>query len=88
MYRQRRQAPVGANYSVMQILAVRGWVLVFAMVLMLPRVGGLNALKTIQHFKHLISAVIGFAGPNFFISSLKELGIVDATVIFLVQEPF
>ena len=76
------KALVGANYSVMQILAVRGWIIIFAMALMLPRMGGITALKTTQPFKHLIRVVIGFTAPYFFFSSLKELGLADATVIF------
>ncbi len=73
---------VGANYSVMQILAVRGWIIVLAMTLTLPKMGGLAALKTQQPFKHTFRFVVGFAAPYFFFSSLKELGLADATVIF------
>jgi drug/metabolite transporter (DMT)-like permease len=73
---------VGADYSVMQILAIRGWIITFAMLLVLPKMGGLNALKTRQPFKHLFRVVVGSAAPFFFFSSLKELGLADATVIF------
>ncbi len=73
---------VGADYSVMQILAIRGWIIVFAMALVLPRVGGVSALKTTQPLKHLVRLVVGFAAPYFFFSSLGKLGLADATVIF------
>lgn len=76
------KALVGADYSVMQIIAIRGWIILVAMLLVLPRMGGLKALRTEQPFKHLIRVVVGFAAPYFFFSSLKELGLADATVIF------
>jgi drug/metabolite transporter (DMT)-like permease len=73
---------IGANYSVMQILAIRGWIIVFVMMLTLPKMGGLAVLKSKQPFKHLLRVVIGFASPYFFFSSLSVLGLADATVIF------
>lgn len=76
------KALVGADYSVMQILAIRGWLIVAALVLILPRIGGLSALKTKQPFKHLLRVSVGFAAPYFFFSSLKFMGLADATVIF------
>lgn len=73
---------VGAQYSVLQILAVRGWIIVSVMLLVLPKMGGLAALKTNRPFRHVFRVVIGAASPYFFFSSLKELGLADATVIF------
>lgn len=73
---------IGADYSVMQILAIRGWIIVFVMMLTLPKMGGLATLKSRQPFKHFIRVVIGFASPYFFFSSLAVLGLADATVIF------
>ncbi|NQU55817.1 MAG: DMT family transporter [Rhodospirillales bacterium] len=76
------KALVGAEYSVMQILAIRGWIIVCAMLLMLPKAGGFAALKTRQPVKHLFRVSVGFGAPYFFFSSLKVLGLADATVIF------
>jgi drug/metabolite transporter (DMT)-like permease len=73
---------VGADYSVIQILAVRGWIIVTALMLVLPRLGGFDALKTTQPVKHLLRVLVGVAAPYFFFSSLKEMGLADATVIF------
>ena len=73
---------VGAEYSVMQILAIRGWIIVFVMLLVLPKMGGLAALKSKQPVKHLIRVVIGFASPYFLFRSFEVLGLADATVIF------
>lgn len=76
------KALVGADYSVMQILAIRGWLIVAALTLFLPKMGGFGALKTTQPVKHLIRVCVGFAAPFFFFSSLKHMGLADATVIF------
>jgi len=76
------KALVGAEYSVMQILAIRGWIIVCAMLLVLPKVGGFAALKTKQPLKHLFRVSIGFGAPYFFFSSLGVLGLADATVVF------
>ncbi len=76
------KALVGADYSVMQILAIRGWIIIAALMLILPRLGGIAALKTDQPVKHLLRVAVGFAAPYFFFSALKELGQADVTVIF------
>ena len=73
---------VGADYSVMQLLAVRGWIIVVVMTPVLLKLGGLSVLKTKQPFKHLLRITVGFAAPYFFFSSLKGMGLADATVIF------
>lgn len=77
------KALVVADYSVMQILAIRGWIIIAALTLMLPRLGGLGALKTTQPYRHLIRVVVGFGAPYFFFSSLRVLGLADAVVIAL-----
>ena len=73
---------VSADFSVMQILAIRGWIIVVAMMLIVPKLGGPQILKTTQPFKHIIRITVGFAAPYFFFSSLKVMGLADATVIF------
>ncbi len=73
---------IGANYSVLQILALRGWIIVFGMMLMLPRLGGFAALKTTRPKAHLLRAAVGFFAPFMFFSSLKTMPLADTTVIF------
>lgn len=76
------KALVNADYSVMQIIAIRGWIILGVLLLALPRLGGWRALKTAHPFKHVLRIIVGFAAPYFFFSSLKSLGLADATVIF------
>lgn len=73
---------VGADYSVMQILALRGWIIVIGLVFLLPRLGGLKVLKTSRPGGHLFRVIAGFMAPYLFFSSLKTLPLADATVIF------
>ena len=73
---------VGANYSVMQILAFRGWIIVIGMLFLLPRLGGLAALKTARPGGHLLRVVVGFFAPFLFFTALKTMPLADTTVIF------
>ncbi len=73
---------VGADYSVIQILAVRGWIIALALILFLPRLGGLMALRTDQPYKHGLRMAVGFTSPFLFFTALKDLGLADVTVIF------
>ncbi len=76
---------VGADYSVMQILALRGWLIAAVMVAMLflmPRLGGPAALKTARPGGHLLRVAIGFFAPYLFFSALKTMPLADTTVIF------
>jgi len=73
---------VGADYSVMQILALRGWIIVVILLCLLPRLGGLAALKTARPGGHLLRVVVGFFAPYLFFSALKTLPLADTTVVF------
>jgi len=73
---------VGAHYSVMQILAFRGWIIVAGMLFLVPRLGGLAALKTARPGGHVLRIAVGFFAPYLFFSSLKTMPLADTTVIF------
>ena len=73
---------VESGYSVIQILAVRSWIVLPLLLLWLPRSGGLAALKTSRKGLHLLRVVVGFGAPFFFFQSLALLPLADATVIF------
>ncbi len=73
---------VGAEYSVVQIVAVRSWIIVALLFLWVPRTGGLKALRSRRAGAHLVRIACGFGALYFFFSSLKALPLADATVIF------
>ena len=73
---------IESGLSVVQILAVRSWIVVPLLLLWLPWAGGLSALKTSRIGLHLVRVVVGFGAPFFFFNSLKYLPLADATVIF------
>lgn len=72
---------VGADYSVMQILAVRGWIIVTALLIWLPRAGGWAVLHTQRPWPHVLRVAVGFLTPYLFFVSLKWLPLADATAI-------
>lgn len=73
---------IESGYSVLQILAVRSWIVLPLLLLWLPRSGGLSALKTQRKGLHLLRVAVGFGAPFFFFQSLRLLPLADATVIF------
>jgi len=73
---------VGADLSVFQILAVRGWFVIPVLLLWLPRAGGRAALKTKRLGGHLLRACFGILTPIFFFTGLKVLPLADAVAIF------
>ncbi len=73
---------VGADYSPVQILALRGWIIVAMMLAWLPRGGGLAALRSRRWKGLLLRVALGFCAPFFFFSALGELPLADVTVIF------
>ena len=73
---------VGSDYSVMQIIALRGWIIVVILTLMLPRLGGVAALKTGRPLGHLLRVAVGFFAPFLFFTALKTMPLADTTVIF------
>ncbi len=68
--------------SVIQIMAIRGWIITLCLLLLLPRRGGLKSLASKQKNLHLIRTGVGFFAPFLFFLSLKHLPIADATAIF------
>ncbi|TNE33283.1 MAG: DMT family transporter [Alphaproteobacteria bacterium] len=78
---------VEANYSVIQILFIRGLVTMPFLLLWVLMRGGIARLRTRKIKAHIIRALFGFAAPMCFFLSLKNLPLADATVIFFVS-PF
>lgn len=78
---------VEAEYSVIQILAVRAALIVLGLLLYeLPRAGA-RALATERPGLHALRAVIGFFAPALFFHALGTMPLADTTVIFFAA-PF
>ena len=70
------------DIPVVEIMAIRGWLITTALLLMLPFKGGWPALATGRIKVHIGRTIIGFFAPFLFFSSLKFLPLADATAIF------
>lgn len=78
---------VEASYPVVQMLAIRGAVLIPLLVIWMFMRGGPGLIKTRQVGRHTIRVAFGVCAPLLFFLSLKELPLADATVIFFIS-PF
>ncbi len=73
---------VSAEMSAIQVIAVRSWILVILIPLILGFRGELSELVTRQPLQHAVRGLIGFFAPFAFFTSLKTLPLADATVVF------
>jgi len=70
------------DIPVLEIIAIRGWMITAVLLLALPFRGGWQALSTRKIKLHVGRTLIGFFAPFLFFSSLKFLPLADATAIF------
>lgn len=70
------------DIPVIEIIAIRGWIITSVLLLTLPFKGGWPALSTNNIRLHIGRTLIGFFAPFLFFSSLKFLPLADATAIF------
>ena len=70
------------DIPVLEIIAIRGWMITTVLLLALPFRGGWQALSTRKIKLHVGRTLIGFFAPFLFFSSLKFLPLADATAIF------
>lgn len=70
------------GFSVLQVLAVRSWLVVPLMALWAWRAMPNGSLRTKRAGLHFVRVVLGFFAPFFFFTSLQTLPLADATVIF------
>lgn len=68
--------------SVMQMLAMRSWVVLPLLIAWGLARGGLGSFRTTKKAQHFIRVFCGFGAPFFFFNSLTTLHLADATVIF------
>ncbi len=73
---------VGADMSAIQVIAVRSWIIVLLIPLILGLRGELSELVTRQPLQHALRGLVGFFAPFAFFTSLKTLPLADATVVF------
>jgi drug/metabolite transporter (DMT)-like permease len=73
---------VSAEMSAIQLIAIRSWIIIPLILLMLAAKGEMNELATRHPWRHILRGCFGFFAPLAFITSLKSLPLADATVIF------
>jgi drug/metabolite transporter (DMT)-like permease len=78
---------VEADYSVIQILALRGFVNLSILFLWMATHGGVRSVRTRQLGGHGLRIVFGLMAPLLFFLALRKLPLADATVIFFIS-PF
>lgn len=78
---------VEADYSVFQILAIRGWIIITAFLIFHKYNGTLGSLKSSRLHHHALRAGIGFFAPFCFFTAIGEMPLADAVVIFFAA-PF
>jgi drug/metabolite transporter (DMT)-like permease len=73
---------VSAEMSAIQLIAIRSWIIIPLILLMLAAKGEMNELATRHPWRHILRGCFGFFAPLAFFTSLKSLPLADATVIF------
>jgi drug/metabolite transporter (DMT)-like permease len=73
---------VSGEMSAIQVIAVRSWILLPLILLILAAKGEISELVTRSPALHLLRGCLGFLAPFAFFTSLKSLPLADATVVF------
>jgi drug/metabolite transporter (DMT)-like permease len=73
---------VSAQMSAIQLIAIRSWIILPIILLVLAARGQIKDLTTRQPLQHMLRGCCGFLAPVAFFTSLKSLPLADATVIF------
>jgi drug/metabolite transporter (DMT)-like permease len=72
---------VVADYSVLQVLAVRGWIIVALMLAWVAFRNDWRGLKTKRPFGHALRLFFNFAGPMFLFLAYRDMPLADVMVI-------
>ena len=70
------------DLSAIQVIAIRSWMIVPSIIILLALRGDLKELSMRRPGLHLLRGMIGFFAPFTFFTSLKFLPLADATVVF------
>ena len=73
---------VSSQMSAIQLIAIRGWIILPIILLVLAARGQIKELTTRHPLQHILRGCCGFFAPLAFFTSLKSLPLADATVIF------
>ena len=73
---------VSAEMSAIQLIAIRSWIIIPLILLMLAAKAEMNELATRHPWWHILRGCFGFFAPLALFTSLKSLPLADATVIF------
>ena len=73
---------VEGGISVMQMLAMRSWLVVPLLILWMVLNGGFRQLKTDKPFLHFLRVFFGFGAPFFFFNAISQMELAEATVVF------
>ena len=73
---------VEEDISPVQVLAVRSWIIVSIMMMVLLARNKIHLLKTKRPVAHAFRGSLGFLAPFCFFLALKQLPLADATVVF------
>ena len=79
---------VGANLSAIQVIAVRSWIIIGLMLLVLGMRGQVKTLHMKYPGQSLARGVLTFLAPYLFFTSLQQLPLADATVVFFSSSFF
>ncbi|MDH3759402.1 MAG: DMT family transporter [Gammaproteobacteria bacterium] len=71
-----------ADMSAIQVIAIRSWMILAMVPLILVVRGELAELRIERPVQHLLRGMLGFLAPFCFFTSLKILPLADATVVF------
>ncbi|MCP4187829.1 MAG: DMT family transporter [Gammaproteobacteria bacterium] len=71
-----------ANVPSIQVIAIRGWMMVTMILLFYLVCGKVAELVPKQPLAHVGRGVLGFLAPYCFFTALKQLPLADATVVF------
>ena len=73
---------VSSDMSAIQVIAIRSWILLPSILIVLAARGEITELATRKPVQHLLRGCLGFFAPFAFFTSLKTLPLADATVVF------
>ena len=73
---------VSSEMSAIQLIAIRSWIILPIILLVLAVRGQIKDLTTTHPGHHMLRGCFGFFAPVAFFTSLKSLPLADATVIF------
>ena len=73
---------VEGEISVMQMLAMRSWLVIPLLVIWMLLNGGFRQLKTHKPGLHFLRVFFGFGAPFFFFNAISRMSLAEATVIF------